>query len=118
MPWSNLKSTCVLSRTANFLSRQERLFSGSGKHSLSANYTVTVRVAGYIEERQTVELLTSPSAYLQFQLKADASSKPGSSKTLVIDSNVPAAAKREFEAAEAALEIKEKQQEGIAHLEK
>ncbi len=36
----------------------------------------------------------------------------------MIDSNVPAAAKREFEAAEAALEIKEKQQEGIAHLEK
>src|SRR2546423_947334 len=38
-----------------------------------APYTITVRQSGYIEQRQNVELMTSPTAFLQFQLQPDKS---------------------------------------------
>ena len=84
-----------------------------------SQYTVKVRVAGYIEESQTAELLTSPSANLQFQLKSDGSPKPGSSNTLLIDSSVPADAQKEFDRAIAALAggKKENLEEAVRRLE-
>src|SRR5258705_1125252 len=68
-----------------------------------SQYSITVRVPGYIEQKQDVELLTSPSANLQFQLKSDGSTRPATSSTVVVDSNVPAAAKKEFDQAAALL---------------
>lgn len=83
-------------------------------------FVITVRTPGYIEERQNVELLTSPNAYLQFQLKADDSSKPASADAPLLDPNVPAAAKKEFDQATAALASgkKESLEEAVRRLEK
>ncbi|HEX7295923.1 MAG TPA: carboxypeptidase-like regulatory domain-containing protein, partial [Pyrinomonadaceae bacterium] len=61
-------------------------------------YNISVRVPGYVEERQTVELLTSPSANVQFQLKPDKVNLPITNPGIV-DASVPPAAKREFDEA-------------------
>lgn len=82
------------------------------------NYSITVRVGGYIEERQSVELLTAPTAYLQFRLKPD-KSNPAPVKPGVIDVSVPESAKREFDSATKALEKgKDGIDEAVRHLEK
>ena len=85
-----------------------------------SQYTITVRAPGYIEQRQDVELLTSPSANLQFQLRSDGSARPASSPSIVVDANVPSAAKKEFDqaAALAATGKKESLEESVRHLEK
>jgi tetratricopeptide (TPR) repeat protein len=85
-----------------------------------SQYTITVRVPGYIEQKQDVELLTSPSANLQFQLRLDASAKPAISGSAVVDSDVPSAAKKEFDLAAAALATGKKEglEESVRHLEK
>jgi len=85
-----------------------------------SQYTITVRAPGYIEQRQDVELLTSPSANLQFQLRSDGSAKPATSGSIGVDSSVPAAAKKEFDqaAALAATAKKESLEESVRHLEK
>src|SRR6185295_4603290 len=81
-------------------------------------YNVTVHVSGYLEERQTVELLTTPTAYLQFQLKPD-KVNPAITKPGVTNVPVPESAKREFDAATKTLEKgKEGIEEAIRHLEK
>ena len=85
-----------------------------------SQYNISVRVPGYIEQQQTVELLTSPTANIQFQLKSDGSPKPASSSSTTIDSQVPAAAKKEFDQAEAGLATGKKEgvEESVRHLEK
>src|SRR2546426_3120955 len=79
----------------------------SGRFSFTGlaptQFVITVRAPGYIEQKQNVELLTSPSAYLHFQLKADGSSRPASSNAPILDSNVPVPAKKEFDDASALL---------------
>ena len=87
-----------------------------------APYNVTVRASGYIEERQNVELMTSPTAYLQFQLQPD-KSKPAAAETNasgVIDASVPEGARHEFDAASKALATGKKEgiEEAVRHLEK
>src|SRR5262245_35111411 len=84
-----------------------------------SQYRVSVRVNGYAEESETVELLTAPSAYLQFQLKPD-KIKPATVKPAVVDASVPEAARREFDAAETALATGKKEgiEEAVHHLEK
>src|SRR5262249_32767897 len=73
-------------------------------------------------ETQTVELQTTPSAYLQFQLKAQPSSKSASAKTSTSTSNlnVPPAAQKEFDQASKLLAAgtKEGSEQAIQHLEK
>jgi tetratricopeptide (TPR) repeat protein len=83
-----------------------------------SQYNVTVRVAGFVEEKQTVELLTTPSANIQFQLRSDGT--PRTAVAGVIDTSVPAAARKEFEQATAGLATgkKEKLEESARHLEK
>jgi tetratricopeptide (TPR) repeat protein len=82
-------------------------------------YNVTVHAAGYVEERQEVELLTTPTAYLQFNLKPDKSTKPATAKPAVIDASVPESARREFDAASKTLEKgKPGIEEAVRHLEK
>jgi tetratricopeptide (TPR) repeat protein len=85
-----------------------------------SQYTLTLRVPGYIEQQQTVELLTTPSANVQFQLKSDGTGKAAKSDPFVIDANVPSGAKKEFDQAAAALASGKKEgiEEGVRHLEK
>lgn len=86
-----------------------------------AQYTITVRVAGYVEERQTVELQTAPSANLQFQLKTEKNSRqPVNSGAGVTEANIPAAAKSEFNQATTLLASgkKEEIESATRHLEK
>ncbi len=85
-----------------------------------SQYTITVRVPGYIEQQQTVELLTSPSANLQFQLKSDGTAKPAAAAAVIVDPNVPEGAKKEYEEAAAGLATGKKEgiEEGVRHLEK
>jgi len=85
-----------------------------------SQYTISVRAPGYLEQRQDVELLTSPSANLQFQLRSDGSAKPTTSDSVVVDSNVPGAAKKEFDQAAALVATgkKESLADSIHHLEK
>ena len=64
-----------------------------------AQFTVSIREPGYLPFSETVELQTTSSAYLRVLLQPDSNwvaSTPGS----VVDSNVPAAAQKEFEKAE------------------
>ncbi|HLN97444.1 MAG TPA: tetratricopeptide repeat protein [Pyrinomonadaceae bacterium] len=85
-----------------------------------SQYTITIRVPGYIEERQTVELLTSPSANLQFQLRSNGASRAANIRTAVTNANVPSEALAEFEKAEATLATNKKKglTECLRHLEK
>src|SRR5690242_13783859 len=86
-----------------------------------AQYNITVRVNGYVEQTQTVELMTSPTAYLQFQLKPD-TAKPAAAATnlAVVDASVPANARQEYDAASKALATGKKEgiEEAVKHLEK
>jgi tetratricopeptide (TPR) repeat protein len=85
-----------------------------------SQYTITLRVPGYVEQQQTVELLTSPSANVQFQLKSDGTARAAASAVVIVDSNVPAAAKKEFDQAAALVATgkKESLEESVRHLEK
>jgi tetratricopeptide (TPR) repeat protein len=85
-----------------------------------SQFVISVRAPGYIEERQDVELLTSPSANLQFQLRSDSSAKPAATASVMVDANVPASAKKEFDQAAALVATgkKESLEESVRHLEK
>jgi tetratricopeptide (TPR) repeat protein len=89
-------------------------FSGLG----ADQYVITIRVPGYIEERQETELYTTPSQYLQFRLNPEVS-KSGVSPPAVLDISIPEDARKEFEKAEALLRTgrKESIEEGISHLQ-
>ncbi len=90
-------------------------FSGLGQ----AIYVVTVRAPGYADARQEVDLKTTTSAYLNFNLT------PAKRETIplpvagnVINSRVPPEAQKEFDTSRKLL-LEEKKVEGaIAHLEK
>ena len=96
----------------------------SGRFSFTGlaptQFVITVRAPGYIEQKQHVELLTSPSAYLQFQLRSDGSAGPAAPGSVIVDANVPAAAKKEFDLATSLSSNakKENLEEAVRHLEK
>ena len=83
-------------------------------------FVVTVRVSGYVEEQQTVELNTNPSQYLQFQLKRDESGTARSRAPGVLNASAPPPAQDEFDKAEVALaaNTKEGVAQGVQHLER
>jgi tetratricopeptide (TPR) repeat protein len=83
-------------------------------------YRIVIRLSGYTEEQQETELYTSPTQYLQFRLKADASGRTPTATPAVLDANVPVEARKEFEKADALLatEKPESIEEGVRHLEK
>ena len=66
-------------------------------------YVITVRLPGYIEERETVELQQTPDQYLQIRLRPEGSPKRAAPTSKVIDANVPQEARKEFERGEEAL---------------
>lgn len=83
-------------------------------------YTIRVRVPGYTEERQEVDLSTAPSAYLQFQLKVDSSKPAVRAGTVTVEAPVSAAAKSEFDQAVILLGSgkKDDTESAVLHLEK
>ena len=85
-----------------------------------SQFVITVRAPGYIEQKQDVELMTAPSATLQFQLRSDGSGRSANPPGPVIDASVPVSAKKEFDQASTALGTGKKEglTEAVKHLEK
>jgi tetratricopeptide (TPR) repeat protein len=85
------------------------------------HYECTVRVPGYRTESRSVDVLNS-GEYLDFRLREDGTPKPAGSNAgpSVVDVNVPAKAREEFDKGKAAIDLgkKENLEEGILHLEK
>jgi Flp pilus assembly protein TadD len=82
-------------------------------------YVVIVRAVGFKDSQQQVDLQTTPSAYLVFQLTADASASSAPAGTSSpVDATVPAKARKEFEEGRADLLEKKKIESGLRHLEK
>jgi len=84
-----------------------------------ALFIVSIRVQGFQEIRQEVDLRTQVSDYVQLQLVPEQKSAPISQpKRGVIDASVPSAARGEFEKGSAALLSEKNVAKGIQHLEK
>jgi len=99
--------------------RTDRLGKFRFQGLLPIQYQLTIRIPGFKEIDHEVNLVMVSSEYLQLQLVPDSPPHSPGSK-VVLDVNVPAEARKEFEKAEAALDTqkKEKITEGIQHLEK
>src|SRR5262249_54528796 len=82
-------------------------------------YIVSVRVAGFREVRQQVDLRTQLTDYVQLQLLADSSATSSTTTNPlgVVDATVPHKAATEFDKGKAAL-LEGHLDEGITHLEK
>ena len=92
-------------------------FSGLEK----AQYTVTVRAAGYRDAQQQINLKTSTSEYVVLQLAPDRSETDKSAAALspgIVDANAPPEAQKEFALGRKALLDEKKVDEGRKHLEK
>ena len=91
------------------------MFSGLGPEL----YAVSVRVPGYQEVKQQVDLRVQMSDYIQLQLIADSSrAQPSPAKiSAVVDANVPRTALSEFEKGRDALTQAKNIDQGILHLE-
>lgn len=87
----------------------------------AGTYDCSVRVPGYRSESRSLTILNSPE-FLDFRLVDDGSPKPAGGNTGpgVVEANVPAKAREEFDKAAAAIALgkKENLEEGILHLEK
>ena len=84
-------------------------------------YNVSVRVPGYREVQQQVDLRTQLTDYLQLQLVSDAigsTSSTGPKTSGVVDANIPSNAVAEFEKGSTALLKDHNLAQGIAHLQK
>ena len=84
-------------------------------------YNVSVRVPGYREVQQQVDLRTQLTDYVQLQLVSDAigsTSSTGPKTSGVVDANTPSNAVAEFEKGSTALLKDHNLAQGIAHLEK
>src|SRR5262249_23514766 len=86
-----------------------------------AQYTVTVRAAGYREAQQQINLKTSTSEYVVLQLasdrdatdKTDAAPTPG-----IVDANAPPEAQKDFTQSRRALLDETKNEEGGRQVER
>ena len=84
-------------------------------------YIVSVRVPGFREVQQQVDLRTQLTDFVQLQLVSDANASSSSTTTriaAVVDANVPHNAAVEFEKGSTALFKSHNVDEGITHLEK
>ena len=83
-------------------------------------YNVSVRIPGYREAKQQVDLRAQLTDYVQLQLvtEVNRSNSSTSSRDRVIDANIPNNAQVEFQKGSAALLTAHNVDEGIAHLEK
>ena len=83
-------------------------------------YIVSVRVPGFNEIQQQVDLRTQVSDYVQLQLVAEVKNLSGeraAKRTAVVDANVPQAARSEFEKGRHAVLEANNLDKGIVHLE-
>jgi hypothetical protein len=87
---------------------------------LPIQYFINIRHFGFKEIQHEVNLVMVPSAYIQLNLLPDESVSGGASPNSVklVNANVPAEARKEFEKGEMALLNNKKPDEGISHLEK
>jgi hypothetical protein len=87
---------------------------------LPIQYFVNIRHFGFKEIQQEVNLVMIPSAYIQLQLLPDDSNSGGAStySSKLVNANVPAEARKEYEKGMGALLNDKKMEEGIGHLEK
>lgn len=87
---------------------------------LPIQYILNIRHPGYQEIRREVNLVMVPSDYIQLQLVPDNPGSRGATifSSKLVDANVPAEARKEFEKGELALLNHKKIDEGISHLEK
>ena len=95
--------------------------SGAGGVTGAGQYTITVRVPGYLIETRSVTLLDNTSnEYMHFTLKPDPkfAGTAASSPPIEVDAKVPAGARKEFEAGHQAVVGEGKPEKGIPHLEK
>ncbi|HEV2665141.1 MAG TPA: carboxypeptidase-like regulatory domain-containing protein, partial [Blastocatellia bacterium] len=86
-----------------------------------AQYTVTVRAAGYREAQQQVNLKTSTSEYVVLQLAPDRGETDKPTAALspgIVDANAPPEAQKEFALGRKALLDERNVDEGRKHLEK
>jgi tetratricopeptide (TPR) repeat protein len=95
----------------------------TGKFNFSgmapAIYIVTVRMQGYKEIQQQVDLQTTPRSYQQYQLipeKIGDEVSPAPAE--MVDATIPAEAQKEYETGRAELLEHKKIDSGIGHLEK
>jgi len=90
-------------------------FSGLGQEQ----YIVSVRAPGFLEARQQVDLKTTSSAYITFNLQPD--EKQNSSlpiKAGIVNYKIPLEAQKEFDAGRELLLKEKKTSDGISHLQK
>jgi tetratricopeptide (TPR) repeat protein len=82
-------------------------------------YLVSIRLPGFKEIQREVNLVMIPSDYIQLGLVPDGPVSGGASvySPKLLDANVPAEARKEFEKGDAAL-LNNRVAEGISHLEK
>jgi len=87
----------------------------------AGHYECSVRVPGYRSESRSLDVLNS-GEFLDFRLVEDGTTKPAgaNASTSVVDANVPAKAREEFDKGAAAIALgkKENLEEGVLHLEK
>jgi cytochrome c-type biogenesis protein CcmH/NrfG len=82
-------------------------------------YIVSIRIPGYDDIQQQVELNTKTTDYVILSLKPDGTSRAASpGPAVIVDAKVPLDARKEFEKGRAALLGNGKSQEGIVYLEK
>lgn len=81
-----------------------------------SQFTVSVKVPGYLPVQETVELATTSTAYVQFTLRPDPNAVGSATPPGVVAVDVPPAAQKEFDKGEAALALGTK--EGVAEAAK
>jgi Carboxypeptidase regulatory-like domain/Tetratricopeptide repeat len=81
-------------------------------------YVLTIHTPGYQDVRQTVDLLTATSDYVNATLQPDGSLRQPEAVRGIIDARVPPAARTEYERGVSALSENKEMGVGIRHLEK
>jgi Tfp pilus assembly protein PilF len=86
----------------------------------ASQFRVIVSVPGYITAQETVELMTTPSAYVQFELVPNPNDPAAKATSGVVAASIPQAAQQEFDQGEKALSSgnKEGLQQAVKHYEK
>ena len=102
----------------------EQVTDANGRFSFrvtAGHYDCSVRVPGYRNENRSLDVLNS-GEFLDFRLVEDGRAKPPGSGagTSVVDANIPAKAREEFDKGAAAIALgkKENLEEGVLHLER
>jgi Tfp pilus assembly protein PilF len=94
--------------------RTDRLGKFRFPNLLPIQYPIIIRHPGYQEIQREVNLIMTGSEYLQLQLVSDVTGPPEKVATKLLDANVPAAARREFEKGEALIALGDKNKLGDA----